>query len=487
MLPPAAGSAQGRAAGGNEYENGAYASGQAPRRTPPGTTAPHVMDSRRSKPRRPGWTAQRQLVVTGAALAVLVAALVGHLIGASRPGEAFVTVAALNGADVQGVRVIVDGQQVCDDAPCRVPDLSPGVHLFKVDAPGYLPMEERAFTIDPAQQAVVAINLATGDEALATLEVGALPDGQRVVVDGQDQGVPPIKVTHLAPGEHLVQVVDSSDQQLGERRVELLAGKTEKLGPGLQSLPTGDPSRIELGSRADGATLSVECSGQEPLVLRPPVAIQIKSDRVCSLVSERPGFEPLSQTLTLDDGVVEGMVTVGLGGGMSEPPPNASERNEGETSEARADGVAAREASAGAVESGVMPKKPAPHAKVAQASEPAAGGRSILNVSSVPRVSVLIDGRPAGRTPMRFATTPGRHTVTFVHPQRGRKIVSVKVAPGRSATAAVRFGGRSRPAKQPRPATAAPAAAPTPPSTESPGSGAVPRLGVIQPPKVLAQ
>jgi serine/threonine-protein kinase len=40
---------------------------------------------------------------------------------------------------------------------------------------------------------------------------------------------------------------------------------------------------------------------------------------------------------------------------------------------------------------------------------------------------------------MGVSVSPGSHTVVFVHAEKGRKVVSVNVQPGKTATAAVRF------------------------------------------------
>jgi hypothetical protein len=53
---------------------------------------------------------------------------------------------------------------------------------------------------------------------------------------------------------------------------------------------------------------------------------------------------------------------------------------------------------------------------------------------------VILDGRPLGQTPkIGVAVSPGLHTVMFVHPELGRKVQTVTVKPGGTATAAVRF------------------------------------------------
>ena len=67
------------------------------------------------------------------------------------------------------------------------------------------------------------------------------------------------------------------------------------------------------------------------------------------------------------------------------------------------------------------------------------GKNGTIKANSIPLSSVLVDGRPAGRTPASIKVPVGSHTVMFVHPELGRKKVKVKVKANREAVAAVRF------------------------------------------------
>lgn len=67
-----------------------------------------------------------------------------------------------------------------------------------------------------------------------------------------------------------------------------------------------------------------------------------------------------------------------------------------------------------------------------------------LSLSSIPASNVVLDGRPLGGTPrIGVAVAPGKHTVMFVHPEHGRKTITVTVRAGETKTAAVRFTGAS--------------------------------------------
>jgi hypothetical protein len=74
------------------------------------------------------------------------------------------------------------------------------------------------------------------------------------------------------------------------------------------------------------------------------------------------------------------------------------------------------------------------------APEPAANTPANLTISSIPPSAVLLDGKPMGLTPLNgVQVTPGKHMVTFVHPERGRQTASADVAAGEKRAVSVRF------------------------------------------------
>jgi serine/threonine-protein kinase len=68
-----------------------------------------------------------------------------------------------------------------------------------------------------------------------------------------------------------------------------------------------------------------------------------------------------------------------------------------------------------------------------------AAGTGTLNINSIPISNVLVDGRPVGPTPRSMPVAAGKHQVTFVHPTKGRKSISVNVVAGKTALAATKF------------------------------------------------
>jgi hypothetical protein len=63
----------------------------------------------------------------------------------------------------------------------------------------------------------------------------------------------------------------------------------------------------------------------------------------------------------------------------------------------------------------------------------------VLDVSSNPPSSLVVDGRPQGKAPRLIQLPPGSHTVLFIHPERGRMSVTVNVRGGRTTSASANF------------------------------------------------
>ena len=78
--------------------------------------------------------------------------------------------------------------------------------------------------------------------------------------------------------------------------------------------------------------------------------------------------------------------------------------------------------------------------KAVETPAAAPAGDATLNINSIPVANVVLDGRPMGSTPLvGVHVTPGAHSVTFVHPEKGRKSAGATVKAGGSATVAGRF------------------------------------------------
>ncbi len=64
----------------------------------------------------------------------------------------------------------------------------------------------------------------------------------------------------------------------------------------------------------------------------------------------------------------------------------------------------------------------------------------MLNINSIPPSRILLDGSPLGETPKTgVKVSPGKHTVTFIHPEHGKQSVVVNVGPGETKVASARL------------------------------------------------
>lgn len=67
--------------------------------------------------------------------------------------------------------------------------------------------------------------------------------------------------------------------------------------------------------------------------------------------------------------------------------------------------------------------------------EPVADDSGTLEILCNPPVQALVDGKPAGTTPVvGFKVAPGSHDVTCVDEQGGNRTMTVKVGPGEGRT-----------------------------------------------------
>ena len=115
----------------------------------------------------------------------------------------------------------------------------------------------------------------------------------------------------------------------------------------------------------------------------------------------------------------------------ADPVPEAASEAAPKSAPARAPGKLAAAAPATKKEEAKPADKP---------EKPVATGTGTLNINSIPMANVVVDGRPVGSTPvMGLSVSAGNHTIVFIHPEHGRKVVGAKVEAGKTATAAVRF------------------------------------------------
>lgn len=152
-----------------------------------------------------------------------------------------------------------------------------------------------------------------------------------------------------------------------------------------------------------------------------------------------PGYARYEQMVTLTAGHVSTLDPV-LESAASSVEGHAAETPSNESSTSGSDRARAPGGMSGTARSGTADVKPEPvelEETPANPYLPATLG--VLAASSSPPASVVVDGRPVGKSPRVLDLSPGPHTIAFVHPTRGRKTMSVKITPGNTTNVAVDF------------------------------------------------
>ena len=335
-----------------------------------------------------------------AAVAVLVVAAVLLM---PKVGTLVITVSGPHGSAVDGAKVLVDGELTCEGSPCRIEGIAAGAHAVRVEAPGYARPADRAVVIKSGADEVVDFALSRGSSSASSdgstgIRVGSLGKDLRLFVDGKDRGLLPVTVDDLGPGRHSVRVAGSSAFEPHEEQVELRDGQMLELSPKLKA----KPGRVTVSAAggADGAAIVLVCGDEKQLLLDLPKTVEFDPTQDCHVEATKEGYEPFSVAVKLGEGRSETTVRVAL---------TEAEGKSGGTGRRGGSGKAA-----------------------------ARGGGSIT-CNSIPASNVILDGRPIGRTPKRVSVAAGRHSVVFVHPQKGRRSVGVNVKPGKNVVAAIRF------------------------------------------------
>jgi hypothetical protein len=356
----------------------------------------------------------RRLMVALAAVTFGVGALALAL--RSRTGSLIVTVSGADGEPVRGVSIRVDGVERCTASPCRLGDLALGAHLVSATAAGLPASAERAVAVESSEVAAEHVTLKGARRlSLSGLGVSAIGDALHVFVDGRDLGAPPVSLRDVEPGSHTVRVVGTEGlYEPYEENIQLEGGEVRSLGPVRLHLLKGR-LRLTAGNGADGANIAVD--GHR--VAHLPAVLNLSPDEAHEITATKRGFSDLTDQVVFD-GVAERSVVVSLEPGAGGSPEQA-----------------VRPASANAQPRG------ASFARKASAAAPApaqATGVSTLDINSVPRSNVVLNGRPLGSTPLSgIKVTPGPQTIVFIHPKLGRKVASANVAPGHHAAASVKF------------------------------------------------
>jgi len=250
-----------------------------------------------------------------------------------------------------------------------------------------------------------AIDVPPATAGLAVNLDGASP---HVLVDGQDRGTPPLRLTGLRPGEHVVSIVDPAYAPYS-RTVTLVADRVSTLEPRLTFVRGA--LRLRAGDGAEGAQLAIIGDSERREVQQLPATLEMAPGEY-RVRATRDGYAPFETSVVLSAASPSADVSVTL-----TPAP--------------APVVAGPSAHGKALE-------PAPAASPRRASG-ANATQGSLEITSSPTTNVVLDGRPIGKAPRVVPVAPGLHTVVFIHPERGRMLLNVNVQPGQTTSAAADF------------------------------------------------
>ncbi len=391
---------------------------------------------------RPREGSSSKLAVVLAALALVAVVGLAVFLLYPRKGDLRVTVKTKTGQPVAKADIFVDGRKVCETTPCLVSELDESKpHNLRVVI-GEQVVADQSVSIhagreEPVQIAVddappvekpsttsTAVVASTAPTASTTAEPvsegtgfrvsGA--NGVKVLVDGKERGVlgsSPVVLKDLTPGSHQVKFDGGEHYKSTETTVDVQKNKMVEL-PEVKPVVTKGQLTVELKTTGADIVLSGTKDGKkvEKKVDEAKLKkVTIPTDEGWKITVTKKGFEEFSEEIKFEDGAYEKTMTIELNekGKAPKPGPTPPPAQTG----------------------GPKPPPPPP---------PTASGNGTLSCNSIPASNAIVDGRPVGKTPVvGLSVSAGKHTVTFRHPEKGSKSVTVDVKPGGKAVASVKF------------------------------------------------
>ncbi len=323
-----------------------------------------------------------------------VVLLIGGLLWLSAPKAPGALVVSASGPDGQAIpklAILVDDESRCSYSPCRVTGLDTGLHVIQARAPGFTP--SAPVTIEMSAATDVTHNFVLDPEVrLGGLRITARGDGLNVFVNDVPHGKPPVEVHDLTPGSYEIRVEGERFEPLSER-VVLEPGERRDLGPFTPKVRRGLLT-ITLGANAENARVTLDGKRVGPF----PTSVELDATKDHTLAARKADFHDFERDIEFTPG--RALVDVEIA--MLEIAEDEDDEHRSSNSHATR--------------------------------------KATLSINSIPVSAILLDGKPIGSTPkQRVRVSPGKHSVTFVHPKRGKKTVSVKVKPGESRTVSTRF------------------------------------------------
>lgn len=327
---------------------------------------------------------------------------------------------------VAAATMLVDGKvATCQGTLCSA-ELTPGLKAVSLSVPGYKDVNVPV-QIKPGEDAVEALQLTPLSNGTG-FKIKTTAQGLSLFVDGRKVGPVPRVVKDLKPGTYDVKIGGNDLFEAWEQRVQVASDTLVDLDV-TPKVKTGVAS-VELGKNADGARLVIECGDKRYELKDLSKGVKLPNDGTCQFVASKKDYEDISVPVAFDVGEPRKTFEVSFPDEATQPASVKAPAKK-----ARAPRRAKRRSTA----------KPSRAPKARAVTPPPkvqekATAQGTLNINSIPPSAVMLDGRPIGKTPqIGVKVSPGKHTVTFMHRDLGRRTKHVNVSAGKRATAVVNF------------------------------------------------
>lgn len=335
-------------------------------------------------------------------------------------GDLYVEVRDDAGNTIPVAEVFIDGQKQCDATPCVVRETRTGTKLVQVLADGHGSDGPVAAHVESGSDNRIVVTL---ERSLATLKAKSSQKGIQLFVDGTDRGTLPVELSDLQPGKHELRF-EAKNYETKTQTVDLEVGEPLALSDVTLDVARGI---VQVDVSSDSARVLLVKEGGKAKVLSGPFprTVELDPDSDWKIVGRDTGRDEIVAKIDFSDGVAEKTVKVSWTDEADEPKPVAS--------------VSSSDLPRGGASATAAPTREAePEPKPEPSDVKAETGT--LNVNSIPVSKVMVDGRPVGETPKVNMTLPvGTHTITFVHPELGKRSVSVQIKAGVLTRAAVKL------------------------------------------------
>jgi hypothetical protein len=196
-------------------------------------------------------------------------------------------------ADVPNAQVSVDGREIADTTPAIVDNLDAGPHVVEVRKP---PAQPWRTTVDVKPNARVKVTAELGKGG-GTVRVLSNREDAEVWLDGDPKGKPPLDLTAIPPGIHLVEV-RAKGFKTREERVTIQGGQSSVLKLDLvDKAVVAGAGKLRVISPVPEAAVFIDGApvGNAPLELDLGAGMHY-------VMVQKPGFAKFEKQVTVEEG-----------------------------------------------------------------------------------------------------------------------------------------------------------------------------------------